>query len=275
MREQIVSGNPFENLGKVYITGAGPGDPELITVKGLRIIGQADVVVYDRLANPELLANSPEGSEHIYVGKKPGKPSVPQSQINRILISKAREGKQVVRLKGGDPFIFGRGGEECEALASEDIPFEVIPGISSAISAPAYAGIPLTHRDYARSFAAVTGHARSGADHLQDWQHLAHIDTLVILMGLKNLPNIINALISFGRSAETPVSIIEKATHTDQRHVTGTLATIQKKAEQLSSPATIVVGDLASMSNDLAWFKEEKLTRVEENYSEKIPKFAG
>lgn len=275
MGNRIVNGSLYNQTGKVYITGAGPGDPELITVKGLRIISQADVIVYDRLANPELLANSPEDSEHIYVGKRPGKPSVPQEQINRILIAKAREGKQVVRLKGGDPFIFGRGGEECEALAAGNIPFEVIPGISSAISAPAYAGIPLTHRDYARSFAVVTGHTRNGTDHLQNWKHLAHVDTLVILMGLKNLPTIVHTLMALGKPAEIPVSVIEKATHADQRLVTATLATIEEEAKHLSSPATIIVGELASMSHDLAWFQEKNSTGVETKFSEKIPKFAG
>lgn len=261
--------------GKVYITGAGPGDPELITVKAARVLSEAEVVVYDRLVNPELLAHTSGDSEHIYVGKRPGKPSVSQDQINRILISKARERKTVVRLKGGDPFIFGRGGEECEALASEGIPFEVVPGISSALSAPAFAGIPLTHRNFARSFAVVTGHTLNGTDHFQNWEHLAQVDTLVILMGMKNLRAIADTLIGFGRPAGTPVAVIEKATREEQRVITATLETISKNAGHLSSPATIVVGELAAMSNDLAWFQSNEQKYNELTYVEKIPKFAG
>ncbi len=262
-------------VGKVYLTGAGPGDPELITVKAARLLGEAEVIVYDRLANPELLAQTSEDSEHIYVGKRPGKPSVSQEQINRILISKAREGKTVVRLKGGDPFIFGRGGEECEALASEAIPFEVVPGISSALSAPAFAGIPLTHRNYARSFTVVTGHTLNETDTFQNWEHLAQVDTLVILMGMKNLGTIAETLVGFGRPAGTPVSVIENATRKEQRIVTATLETIAHNAGHLSSPATIVVGELAAMSHDLGWFQSAGQKINEIAYTEKIPKFAG
>jgi uroporphyrin-III C-methyltransferase len=260
---------------KVYITGAGPGDPELITLKGVRALKEADVVVYDRLVNPELLAYSPESSEHIYVGKKPGKSSVSQDQINRILISKAKEGKTVVRLKGGDPFIFGRGGEECEALAAEHIPFEVVPGISSALSAPAFAGIPLTHRNLARSFTVVTGHTLTDNDLFQNWEHISHADTLVILMGMKNLDKIVQTLIGYGRPADTPVSIIENATTTEQRIVTASLETIAERSEHLGSPATIVVGELAAMSQDLAWFQSEEQNNLEANYPERIAKYAG
>jgi len=261
--------------GKVYITGAGPGDPELITVKASRVLNEADVVVYDRLANPELLALTSENSEHIYVGKRPGKPSVSQEQINRILISKARESKIVIRLKGGDPFIFGRGGEECEALASEGIPFEVVPGISSALSAPAFAGIPLTHRNFARSFAVVTGHTLSGTDTFQNWKHLAMVDTLVILMGIKNIKPIMDTLIGLGRPAGTPVAVIENASRKEQKVITATLETISENAGHLSSPATIVVGELAAMSNDLAWFQSAEQKYDQLTYTEKIPKFAG
>lgn len=248
--------NHYQLPGTVYLVGAGPGDPDLITVRGINVIKKADVVVYDRLASPDLLVYSPENSEHIYVGKRPDKPSVSQDQINRILVSKAKEGKTVVRLKGGDPFIFGRGGEECEALAEESIPFEIVPGISSALAAPAYAGIPLTHRGKARSFTVVTGYTRNKEDLFKNWEHIAHADTLVVLMGMRNLAEIISRLILFGRSSDTPVAIIENATHTRQRTVTGTLEDIYEKASHLSSPATIVIGELAALSSDLAWFNQ-------------------
>lgn len=264
--------------GKVYLVGAGPGDPDLITVRGSDILKKADVIVYDRLANPDLLSVAPEDSEHIYVGKRPGKPSVSQKQINHILITGAQSGKTVVRLKGGDPFIFGRGGEECEALKSEGIPFEVVPGISSALAAPAFAGIPLTHRKFARSFTVVTGHTVTGTDAFENWDHLIQADTLVILMGMRNLPVITETFIRLGREADTPVAVIEKATYEEQNTVTGTLATIAERAAGLSAPATIVVGELASMSNDLSWFQTEqtrKLLDVPTVNSEYLTNFAG
>ncbi|MEX0845016.1 MAG: uroporphyrinogen-III C-methyltransferase [Balneolaceae bacterium] len=240
--------------GKVYLVGAGPGDPDLITVRGAEVLGQADVIVYDRLANPELLDYTPEASEHIYVGKKPGQPSVSQKQINLILVVKARDGKVVVRLKGGDPFIFGRGGEECEALKANQVAYEVIPGISSALSAPAYAGIPLTHRKVARSFTVVTGHTITGTNAFDNWEHLAYADTLVVLMGVKNLGKISDLLIGLGKDGGTPVAVIEKATYQSQKTVIGTLDNIAEKASHSSPPATIVIGELAAMGNDLAWF---------------------
>ncbi len=264
----------FNSIGKVYLIGAGPGDPELITVKGKRVLDSADVIVYDRLANPELLADTAPDSEHIFVGKKPDVPSVSQDRINRILISKALEGKIVARLKGGDPFIFGRGGEECEALMGENIPYEVIPGISSVIAAPAYAGIPLTHRNMGRSFTVVTGHTLTGTYDFENWEHLAQADTLVILMGMKNLDKITELLIHFGKPPETPVTIIERASYQDQKSVTATLSTIQYRAEHLSSPATIVVGELAALSNDLSWFHEKSYDFENKNL-EHISKFAG
>lgn len=255
---QIMSYEHYQQTGRVYLVGAGPGDPDLITVKGSNILKEADVVVYDRLANPRLLSLTKKDSEHIYVGKRPGKPSVSQRQINHILVTRAREGKRVVRLKGGDPFIFGRGGEECEALKSEAIPYEIVPGISSALAAPAYAGIPLTHRKMARSFTVVTGHTIEGIDHFDNWEHLAHADTLVILMGMKNLEKIAKILIRLGRDAATPAAVIEKATYQSQRTVSGALADIAARAGDLSPPATIVIGELASMSNDLAWFQSDE-----------------
>lgn len=255
--------------------GAGPGDPDLITVRGSNVLKAADVIVYDRLANPDLLALTSGESEHIYVGKRPGKPSVSQRQINHILITKAREGKTVARLKGGDPFIFGRGGEECEALRSEGIPYEIVPGISSALAAPAFAGIPLTHRKMARSFTVVTGHTISGTDDLENWEHLAHADTLVVLMGMRNLSKIADTLIRFGRSPDTPAAVIEKATYRTQRTVSGALIDIAGKASHLSPPAAIVIGELASMSNDLAWFQTERTGEESSQKPQLLTNFAG
>ncbi|MEX0906142.1 MAG: uroporphyrinogen-III C-methyltransferase [Balneolaceae bacterium] len=252
----------YKPKGTVYLVGAGPGDPDLITIRGANVIKKADVIVYDRLANPELLSFSSEDSEHIYVGKRPGKPSVSQDQINRILIAKSKEGKTVARLKGGDPFVFGRGGEECEALAGEGISFEIVPGISSALAAPAYAGIPLTHRNTARSFTVVTGYTRNQEELFDNWEHIAHSDTLVVLMGMKNMEAIINRLILFGRPENTPVAVIEKATWKKQRSVIGTLADIREKSAYLSSPAVIVIGELAALGHEFSWFKETAGTPV-------------
>ncbi|MDR8392273.1 uroporphyrinogen-III C-methyltransferase [Aliifodinibius sp. S!AR15-10] len=261
--------------GKVQLVGAGPGDPELITVKGSRALETADVIVYDRLANPDLLSITSEESEHIYVGKRPGKPSVSQDQINHILITKAREGKKVVRLKGGDSFVFGRGGEECMALKAADIPYEVVPGISSALAAPAFAGIPVTHRKVARSFTVVTGHTIKKSDSFEEWEHLAKADTLVILMGMRNLPNITERLISFGRDADTPAAVIEKATYESQQTVVATLATIADEAAHLSSPATIVVGELASKGKELNWFQKESIEQETTTNEKFVTNFAG
>ncbi|MEX2586356.1 MAG: uroporphyrinogen-III C-methyltransferase [Balneolaceae bacterium] len=253
--------NRDPETGKVYITGAGPGDPDLITLRAVKALQSADVVVYDRLANPELLSHAPENSEHIYVGKRPDKASVSQQQINQILIAKANEGKCVVRLKGGDPFVFGRGGEECEALRAESIAFEVIPGISSALSAPAFAGIPVTHRQLGRSFTVVTGHTINSADLFDNWDHLTGADTLIVLMGMRNLQKIAETLIHNGKSPETPVAVIANATREHQQVATGTLQTIAECASKLTSPATIVIGELASMHHDLDWFQQEQLPR--------------
>lgn len=261
--------------GKVFLVGAGPGDPELITVKGSRILETADVIVYDRLANPDLLAITSEQSEHIYVGKRPGKPSVSQEQINHILVTKAKEGKKVARLKGGDSFVFGRGGEECLALKAADISYEVVPGISSALAAPAFAGIPVTHRKVARSFTVVTGHTIKNSDSFENWGHLAQADTLVVLMGMRNLSAIVNKLIGFGRSTETPVAVIQKATYEDQQVAQGTLATIAEDAAHLSSPATIVVGELAAKSEELRWFNVDTLENEQPAEEKLLSNFAG
>lgn len=249
--------------GKVYLIGAGPGDPDLITLKGAKALQTADVIVYDRLANTELLSHARDHSEHLYVGKSPDKPSISQEQINRILITKAREGKSVARLKGGDPFVFGRGGEECEALRSEEIPYEVVPGISSALAAPAFTGVPVTHRKEARSFTVVTGHTIKKSNDFENWEHLAFADTLVVLMGMRNLAKIADNLMNHGRDSNTPVVVVEKATYKNQRVAKGNLGNIADKAEELSSPGTIIIGKVAAKSNTLAWFQQHQFNEAD------------
>jgi uroporphyrin-III C-methyltransferase len=201
------------NTGRVYLVGAGPGDPGLLTVRGLEVLRKAAVVVYDQLVNPVLLEQVSPLAERIFVGKRAGRHCIAQEEINRELIRSARIGYNVVRLKGGDPFVFGRGGEEAEALAEAGIPFEIVPGVSSAVAVPCYAGIPLTHRKLASSFAVVTGHEARKSKDAVDWSKLATaVDTLVILMGLGNLPIIVAKLIGHGRAPETPVSVICRGT---------------------------------------------------------------
>ena len=247
----------LQNAGKVYLVGAGPGDPGLITVRGAECLRQADVVVYDRLVNPALLAYAP-AAELIDVGKEPEHHPVPQTRISKLLIEHACSGKSVVRLKGGDPFVFGRGGEEALALAEAGIPFEIVPGISSAIAAPAYAGIPVTHRDLACSVAIITGHrAGTETDPSCDWRRAAcAADTLVFLMGVHNLAAIATELIGCGRGEDTPVAVIEQATWPQQRVVTGGLAEIATLAEGagIRPPAVIVVGEVVRLRESLRWY---------------------
>lgn len=241
--------------GKVYLVGAGPGDPGLITVCGLELLRKAEVVIYDRLVNPILLEETSAEAIRIFAGKLTGSHSLPQEEINKLLISHARRGKQVIRLKGGDPFVFGRGGEEAEALAKAGIPFETVPGISSALAAPAYAGIPLTHRGMSSSFAVITGHEACKAQGSVNWKRLAtSVDTLVILMGLKNLPVIVGELLAHGRSPETPVALIRWGTTEKQETVTGTLADIVDKAAALRPPVVVVIGEVVSFTRELCWF---------------------
>lgn len=242
------------HAGTVYLVGAGPGDPELITVRGQRLLQAADVVVYDRLVHPDLVELTCPASERFYVGKTPGEHKVMQAEINALLIAKARAGNVVVRLKGGDPFVFGRGGEEAWRLRTADVPFEVVPGITSAIGVPAYAGIPVTHRGVSRAFTVVTGHTCTLDDTALDWAHLASVDTLVILMGLGRLPQIAERLVAAGRPADTPVAVIQSGGTANQQVVQGTLATIGGRVAHLEPPATIVVGAVARWSATLAWF---------------------
>lgn len=249
--------------GIVYLVGAGPGDPGLLTVRGLEYLQKADVVVHDRLANHQLLADAPQ-AELIDVGKQPDHHPVPQTRINAILIETARRGKIVVRLKGGDPFVFGRGGEEAQALTEAGIPFEIVPGVTSAIAVPAYAGIPVTQRGMACSVAFITGHCAGSKPLDLDWQALAHgVDTLVFLMGVHSLPLIVSSLMKAGCPPEKPIALIEQGTLPEQRVLTGTLADILEKAAEIKPPAIIVVGEVVNLHAALDWFKPDlELSRI-------------
>jgi len=243
--------------GKVYLVGAGPGDPGLMTVRGLELLRRAEAVVYDRLVNPVLLEEAPSEALHLFVGKGSGFHTLPQERINDILIAQARRGSLVVRLKGGDPFIFGRGGEEAEALLAAGVSFEVVPGVSSAVAVPAYAGIPLTHRKLSSSFAVITGHEACKAEPSVDWERLSTaVDTLVVLMGLKNLPLIVGKLLAHGRAPETPVALIKWGTTEEQQTVIGTLADIIGKAAVLQPPVVVVIGEVVALRDRLRWFDE-------------------
>jgi len=246
--------------GKVYLVGAGPGDPGLITVKGLASLRQADVVIYDRLVDEGILYEAPAEAEKIYVGKSSNHHTLEQEAINKLLIEKARENKTVVRLKGGDPFVLGRGGEEAKALVENGIPFEVIPGVSSAVAVPAYAGIPVTYRGVASSFTVVTGHKALREDSpIIEWDKLAQgSDTLLILMGLTNLAHIVEQLIKNNKPPSTPVAVITHGTTSHQRCVTGTLQDILSRveSENLEPPVVVVVGEVVRLRECLRWFDE-------------------
>lgn len=247
--------------GMVYLVGAGPGDPDLITVKALRCLRLADVVLYDRLVSPDLLAEARPGAVLIYVGKGTDCHILAQEEINTLLITYALQSRVVVRLKGGDPFIFGRGGEEALALANAGVPYEIVPGVSSAIAVPAYAGIPVTHRDYASSVTIVTGHEVSPCESEQsiNWEALARTGgTLVILMGVKALPHLSQRLITYGLDPETPAAVIQRGTTEQQRVVTGTITDISERAKRanIGAPAITVIGAVVSLSNILNWYEE-------------------
>jgi len=237
--------------GIVYLVGAGPGDPRLITVLGLDCLRRADVVVFDRLISRDLLAEAPARAERVFVGKAPGDHCCRQEEINALLVHHAKAGRVVVRLKGGDPFVFGRGSEEAIACAEAGVAWEVVPGVTSSIAIPARAGIPITHRELSAGFAVVTGHCAEGDR--QNWEALARVETLVILMGLARLPEIAAHLLLHGRPAETPVAVIEQGTLPGERVVTGTLGTIAGQASRagLRSPATIVVGEVVRIRERL------------------------
>ncbi len=253
--------DPFSSTahpGTVYLIGAGPGRADLITVRGLNLLRQADVVLYDRLIPPELLDEVPSHAIRVYVGKKMGDHAMRQEDIQRMLIEFARQGKRVVRLKGGDPFVFGRGGEEALALARAGVPFEIVPGVSSAIAAPAYAGIPVTHRGLARSFAVITGHHAAGLPAMStDWRVFANIPTLVILMGITRVEQIVRELLDAGRPADTPAAVIAWATTERQQVVRTQLSALPAavKEADIESPAVIIVGPVAGLGEELAWFQ--------------------
>lgn len=249
--------------GIVYLVGAGPGDPGLMTLKGRECIERAEALVYDYLANPAFLELAPEGVELVYVGKQGGSHTRTQEEINRIIVDLARAGKRVVRLKGGDPFVFGRGGEEAEELAAAGISFEVVPGVTSAVAVPAYAGIPLTHRNMTATVAFITGHEDPTKEHSTiAWDRLATgVGTLVFLMGVGNLPTIADRLMAHGRSRETPVAVIHRGTAAEQRTVTGPLKDIAGivKEAGIKPPAIIVAGEVVSLRGTLNWFERRPL----------------
>ena len=247
---------PAPAHGKVWLVGAGPGDPDLLTVKAARLLAGARVVLYDHLVGAGVMALVPPAARRICVGKRDSRHTLPQEGINALLVQLALDGHDVVRLKGGDPYVFGRGGEEAQALVAARIPFEVVPGITSAQGMSAYAGIPLTHRDHASTIVYATGHAREGGEG-PDWTALARPrQTVVIYMGLGALPTICRQLVAHGLPAETPAAVVQQATTEQQRLVTGTLLTLPLlvQAQQLAAPALIVVGEVVGLHEGLGWF---------------------
>jgi uroporphyrinogen III methyltransferase/synthase len=246
--------------GAVYIVGAGPGDPELITVRGLMCLREADVVLHDRLVDRRLLDEARADAEIIDVGKQPGNEDAQQDQINRLMIERARLGKAICRLKSGDPFVFGRGAEEAEALVQAGIPFEIVPGVTSAVAAPAYAGIPVTHRQHAHSFMVITG-SRSHDLQSGEWAAARSLvragGTVVVLMGLARLSSIMESFIDDGCAASTPVAVVSNGARTDQETSIGTLGSIGKDASAIQGrqgPATIVIGDVVALHEKIRWF---------------------
>lgn len=251
-----------ERKGKVWLAGAGPGDASLLTLKAARLIEKADVIVYDALISAETLSRIPEKKEVIYVGKHAGDHPVPQEEINRILVREAEKGKQVLRLKGGDPFVFGRGGEELELLIRAGIPFEIVPGVTSAAAVPAYAGIPVTHRDYASSFHVITGHARKGGRVDLDFPALVRLKgTLVFLMGLSAMEFLLNGLTEAGMDPDTPAAVLENGTCAGQRRVTATVGTLKEASDRagIKTPAIIVVGKVCALSSQMHWAEDRVL----------------
>jgi uroporphyrin-III C-methyltransferase/precorrin-2 dehydrogenase/sirohydrochlorin ferrochelatase len=243
-------------VGEVYIVGAGPGDPELLTFKALRLMQQADIVFYDALVSPQVLDLCRRDADKVFVGKKRSNHTVAQLGINELLVNHAKQGRRVVRLKGGDPFIFGRGGEEIESLRAHGVPYQVVPGITAANAAASYAGIPLTHRDHSQSVRFVTGFLKAGAPN-SNFKNFLNIDeTVVFYMGLHSLARLTEGLVDAGRSADTPIAIVSNASMPNQQVLTGTLATIvaQQEQAQLPTPALLIMGDVVSLHHDLAWY---------------------
>ena len=248
--------NPLQPVGEVYIVGAGPGDPELLTFKALRLMQQADIVYYDALVSPQVLDLCRRDADKVFVGKKRSNHAVAQLGINELLVNSAKEGRRVVRLKGGDPFIFGRGGEEIESLRAHNVPYQVVPGITAANAAASYAGIPLTHRDHSQSVRFVTGFLKAGAPNSNFKSFLNTDETVVFYMGLHSLPRLTEGLIDAGRTADTPIAIVSNASMPNQQVLTGTLETIVELQEknQLPTPALLIMGDVVSLHHDLAWY---------------------
>lgn len=261
-------------VGEVYIVGAGPGDPELLTFKALRLMQQADIVFYDALVSPQVLDLCRRDADKVFVGKKRSNHAVAQLGINELLVNEAKKGRRVVRLKGGDPFIFGRGGEEIESLRAHNIPYQVVPGITAANAAASYAGIPLTHRDHSQSVRFVTGFLKAGAPNNNFKSFLSTDETVVFYMGLHSLARLTEGLIEAGRSSETPIAIVSNASMPNQQVLTGTLATIVElqEQEQLPTPALLIMGDVVALHHDLAWYNlhlqqhETNLASTEDNW---------
>lgn len=244
--------------GTVYLVGAGPGDPELLTLRALRIIAAAEILVYDQLVSEAILQLANPTAERIYAGKQRGNHAVPQDDLNLLLVDLARRNKCVVRLKGGDPYTFGRGGEEVETLKEHGVPFEVVPGVTAAAGVAAFAGIPLTHRNHAQACVFVTGHLKDGSMNL-DWEGLARTrQTVIIYMGLHGLPYLCEQLIAHGLPADWPAAVVQQGTTPNQRTVTGTLSTLPQRAVDagLKAPTLIIVGSVVKLKDKLSWFKE-------------------
>jgi uroporphyrin-III C-methyltransferase/precorrin-2 dehydrogenase/sirohydrochlorin ferrochelatase len=261
LESALETADPDHQVGEVYLVGGGPGDPELLTFKALRLMQQADVVLYDQLVSPAIVDLCRRDADRIFVGKRRNNHAVPQDDINELLVKHALQGRRVLRLKGGDPFIFGRGGEELETLKQHNIPFQVVPGITAASACSTYAGIPLTHRNYAQSVRLVTGQLKNRTSDL-NFDELVHPNqTIVFYMGLHTLPSLFQQLIAHGKPAETPAAIISNGTRADQQVLTGTLSSLpelQEKAK-LPAPALIIVGEVVQLHDNLAWFGEEVL----------------
>jgi len=242
----------------VYLTGAGPGDMELLTIKALRVVREADVIIYDRLANPDILEEAKDGCEFVYVGKADKHHSLPQDEINEVIYQNALKHENVVRLKGGDPLVFGRGGEEGIYLYERGVKFEFIPGITSAVAVPQYAGIPVTHRGITVSFRVVTGHESNNKEQSQiTWENFKSDDTIIFLMGLHRLQHISKKLMEIGKPADYPVAVISRGTTKDEKTVVGTLENIWEQAKDLPTPALIVVGKVVELREQLSWFEQK------------------
>jgi uroporphyrin-III C-methyltransferase len=241
----------------VYLTGAGPGAKDLLTIKALRVIQKADVIIYDRLANPEILEEAKDGCEFVYVGKADSHHTLPQEEINELIYQQSQKYENVVRLKGGDPLVFGRGGEEALYLKEKGVKFEFIPGVTSAIAVPEYAGIPVTHRGITVSFRVVTGHEASKEKSQIPWENYKSDDTIIFLMGLHRLSFIVEKLLEIGKPADFPIAVISRGTWEDEQTVIGTLSNIVERAKNLPTPALIVVGEVVKLHEQLSWFEKK------------------